>query len=174
MAKLRTQKKFAKPQITDPETLLVIDATTQYLKYWTDRELSRHNSSICVPTKNGYRIGKYKLKVNKNHSCSLYSNSNEFIHTFENKVSAVLYTIYTIKQQYLTADTLLLLDKEINKNYTDILALTRGLDRAKRQKDFESVDIRRARIDVAKNQLSLARKRLSVLHGVAKFNKVWI
>ena len=84
---------------------------TDYIKYWTDRELERLSSietvPICVPTNNGYRIGSYKLQVLNNKTCEVYNLNRELIHVFDNKLSAILHTVYTIKKNYKLADELL-------------------------------------------------------------------
>lgn len=152
------------------------DLVTDYLRYWTTRELNTLNSArtpICRQTKNGYKIGLYRLDVAQNGSCTLFNSFDEVVHTFETKISAVLYTIYTIKNSFNTASEIMQLDKEINKNYTDMLALRRSIDGAVRQKDYNSVDIRSARLEVAQTKLSFARDKIARIHNHAKYHKVW-
>lgn len=176
MAKSSTRKKSNKSQLP-AEVAEIANLFTDYVKYWTNNELGKLHSakdtSVCIPVDDGYRIGLYRLRVHKNKTCTVYDRNNEPIHTFETKVSGVLYTIYTIKQRYKIADTILELDREINKNYMDSLALRRGIDRALKVKDYVSVDIRRARLDLAEQQLSKAKGRILSIHLTAKYNKVW-
>ena len=178
MAKSRTRKKFTKTKDNMPQDVSnMINHVADYIKHWTNKELGKlqndHDTSICIPIKNGYRIGLYKLATHANHACDVVNPQGDLVHRFESKVSAVLYTIYTIKQKYRTADNIITLDKEINKNYTDSLALRRGIDRARKQQDYVSVDIKTARLDEAEKQLALARRDLASVHRVAKFAKVW-
>jgi hypothetical protein len=178
MAKSRTRKKSAKPKDNMPQDVShVVDQVTDYIKLWTNRELGKlqlnHDTSICIPIKNGYRIGLYRVDIHPNHTCDVVAPQGNIVHRFENKVSAVLYTIYTIKQKYRTADNIIALDKEINKNYIDSLALRRGIERARKQRDYVSVDIKTARLDEAEKKLALARQDLVSVHRVAKFAKVW-
>jgi hypothetical protein len=159
------------------EVSQVVDQVTDYIKSWTNKELAKlqtnQDTSICIPIKNGYKIGLYKLQNNTNKSCDVLNPNGELVHTFESKVSAILYTIYTIKRKYKTADQILSLDKEINKNYMDTLAMTRSLRAARKQKDYMTVDVRMARLEVAEKQLKMARDGLSTMHNIAKINKVW-
>lgn len=176
MAKSSTRKKSNKDQLP-PEVVLIADLFTDYVKYWTNNELGKlhtaRDASVCIPVADGYRIGLFRLRVHQNKTCTVYDRNNEIVHTFESKISGVLYTIYTIKHRYKIADKLLELDKEINKNYMDLLTLKRGISRALKVKDYDSVDIRRARVDIAEQQLKRAKYQLSAMHLNAKYNKVW-
>jgi hypothetical protein len=175
MAKSHTRKKSAKP--IPAEIAVQLDSVTDYIKQWTDRELEKIKTSndtpVCIPVKGGYRLGNYRIQISPNKTSELYNQNRELVHTFDNKISAVLYTIYTIKMKYNTADEIMFWDKEINKNYTDSLNLKRTIDRARKSQDYESVDIRTARLEIAQANLDFARDKLSALHSHAKFNKVW-
>ena len=121
MAKYYTRKKFVKKSKETSPVQQLSNIATDYIKQWTQKELSRlqenKDTSICIPTKDGYKIGLYALKVYPNKTCEVYNHNSELVHTFESKVSAVLFTIYTIKHQYRAADEILQLDTIINKNY---------------------------------------------------------
>jgi hypothetical protein len=175
MVKSHTQKKFAKP--ANKEIKAVSNAATDYIKQWTTRELGKlqqdHASPLCIPVKNGYRIGLYHLTVNPNKTCDVYNHNKEFVHRFETKISAILYTIYTIKKHYWTADEILMWDREINKCYTDMVNLRRIVDGAKQRKDYVTVDTRVPRLEIAETRLNLARDKISKLHKTAKYYKIW-
>lgn len=159
-----------------PEVKQIANLATDYIKHWTSRELTRlqnERTPVCIPTATGYKIGNYNLFVNKNRTCEVRNHYNEFIHTFDNKVSAIIYTVYIIKNKLNAADEILRLDQEINKNYIDVLAMKRSQDRARTKKDYDIVDIRQARLDEAQKQLEIARDKLSKIHLHAKYNKVW-
>jgi hypothetical protein len=180
MVKSYTRRKFVKKKATNkpPDQITQLtNAATDYIKQWTRRELGKiqdnQETNICIPVKNGYKIGLYNLRVNANKTCEVYDRNEDLVHVFENKISAVLYTIYTIKKKYYQADQLLALDTEINKNYTDMLSLRRGLERARLEKDFVSMDIRQNRLEIAEKQLALARDQISKIHKEAKYLKVW-
>lgn len=175
MAKLHTRKKFNKkvPNAVAQE----LNQVTDYIKQWTNRELGKiqekSSTPICVPTNTGYRIGLYRLHVHPNKTTDVYDHNGEFVHRFESKISAILYTIYTIKRKYASADEILACDKEINKCYTDMLSLRRIVEQARQRKDYITVDTRMPRLEIAETRLNLARDRISKLHKTAKYNKVW-
>jgi len=153
----------------------LVDSAADYIQHWTKTELRKiqvSQSPICIPIKSGYRIGLFDLHVYANKKCDVSMN-DQLVHTFENKRSAVLYAIYTIKHQYKTADTILKLDKEINKNYTDISAWRNHMIRARKKKDFDTVDIRQSRIEIAEKHLETAQNEISKIYLSAKYNKIW-
>ena len=100
--------------------------------------------------------------------------TDTLIHRFDNKISAILYTIYTIKRQFKTANDILVCDKEINKCYTDMLALRSTIERARQRQDYVTVDTRMPRLELAETRLTLARDKISKIHKTAKYNKVWL
>jgi hypothetical protein len=175
MAKSHTQKKYAKP--AKQEILAVSNAATDYIKQWTTRELGKlqqeQTTPLCIPVKNGYRIGRYQLTVNPNKTCDVLDVNREFVHRFENKISAILYTIYTIKQNYWNADNILVCDREINKCYTDMISLRNTVEKARQRKDYVTVDTRMPRLEMAESRLNLARDKISKLHNTAKYYKIW-
>lgn len=179
MAKSNTRKKFAKkPKQPSPnEITQVTDLATDYIKHWTRTELGKlqknRDTSICIPVKNGYKIGLYNLKIHPNKTCDVIDANGELVHTFDNKISAVLYTIYTIKRKYWISDEIMSLDKEINKNYVDTLTLRRGIELARANNDYFKVDIKQARLEVAQKKLELFKDRIAAIHRTAKLNKVW-
>ena len=172
MAKSSTKKDKLPEEISRHLNLF-----TDYIKYWTDRELKRLSEvetiPLCIPTKDGYRIGNYKLRVLDNKTCEVYSLNRDLIHIFDSKLSAILHTVYTIKKNYKLADELLLWDKEINKNYTDVLSLRRSINLARKQEHYDIVDIRTAKLEIAESRLRVARDKISKMYNHAKYIKVW-
>ena len=180
MAKSHTRKKFVKqqPVVETPSKLKqVTSATTDYIKQWTQRELAKmqqeESITICLPTDDGYRIGQYRLRVHKNKTCDVLDHNLEFVHRFEDKISAILYVIYTLKKRYYKADEILSLSTEINKCYVDMLSFRWAVESAHKRKDFVAVDNRQARLEIAENRLNIARSKLLKIHTEAKYNKVW-
>lgn len=178
MAKSPTKRKFAKkskPQLP-PEVRQMTNLAADYIKHWTTKELGnlqRSNTPICIPTNTGYKIGTYNLVINKNKTCELHDANKEFVHLFDNKIHAILYTIHTIKNRLKTAAEIMQLDMEINKNSMDILAMRRSQDRARAKKEYDIVDIRQARLEVSQKQLEEARDKILKIQRYAKYNKVW-
>ena len=179
MVKLHTRKKFVKKNnpATPKELQNVTNVATDYIKQWTRNELGKlqqsKDTSICIPVKNGYKIGLYNLRVYPNKICEVRDHNDELVHNFDNKIHAVLYTIYYIKKKYYLSDEILLLDKEINKNYTDMLTLRKGIARAALEKDYIALDSRQNRLEIAERELELARAKMAQIHRHAKISKVW-
>ena len=175
MVKSHTRKKSAKP--VNPQVAKEIDQVTDYIKRWTTRELGKiqheEHTPVCIPINNGYRIGSYKLIVNPNKTCDVNDSHNVLIHRFENKISAILYTIYTIKCKFWIADNILHLNQEINKNYTDMIFYRHAVELACKRQDYIAVDVKQTRLDIAEKRLTLAREQIVQIHKTAKFNKVW-
>lgn len=180
MARSRTRKRYAKKEkvYVPPEVKKEIDLTTQRIKQWTRNELGllqqNQDTSICIPTSYGYKIGLFKLKTFPNKTCEVWDRNEELVHTFGDKVSAVLYTIYTIKHNFHTAKEILYLDTQINKNYTDTLNLRRRIKSAAASKDYFTVDVKAARLEAAQRKLTECQHRLKALHRTAKIKKVWL
>ncbi len=175
MAKSRTRKK-SKLQRQPAVTRQFVNLATDYIKQWTQKELAKiqtQENPVCVPIKNGYLVGRYKLLVNANKTCDVLDHNQEFVHRFENKISAVLWSIYSTKRQYYQADEIVRWDTEINKNYTDSLTLRRCLEKARERKDYVTADIKQSRLEIAETRLNLAREHISKIHKTAKYYKVW-
>lgn len=179
MAKLRTRRRFAKKEkvYVPPEISREIEQTAQRIKHFTNRELNtlqQNQNPLCIPIENGYRIGNYRLRCFPNKSCEVWEDSQHLVHTFRDKVSAVLYTIYTIKHNIHLAQEIRYLDESINKNYTDIVHLRRVANAAEKRGEYSIADTRRARIDIAECRLREAQAELARIHRIAKLNKVWL
>ncbi len=174
MAKSHTRKKSTKKPKPFQQ---IANLATDYIKQWTERELGKLHGNgqapVCIPVKNGYRVGLYFLQINQNKTCDVYDHNREFVHRFESKISGILYTIYTIKYHYWKADQILQWDCEINKNYADMINLRHGIEQAIKRKDFIAVDIKRSRLEIAETKLKFARDKISKMHNTAKYNKVW-
>ena len=178
MAKSHTRKKYNKksPSNLPPEVRQITNLAADYIKHWTNKELERlhrERKPVCIGTKTGYKVGTYTLTVNRNKTCALHDRNNEFVHLFDNKINAILYSVYIIKNQLKSAEEILVLDQEINKNSADIMAMRHVQSQAKLKKEFDIVDIRQARLEIAEKQLATARDKISKIHIHAKYNKVW-
>jgi hypothetical protein len=175
MARSRTQKKFAKK--VNPATDQTIGQFTDYIKKWTNHELGKLQTQdltpVCMPTSNGYRIGLYKITIYPNKTCDLFDHNGEFLFRFEHKISAILYTIYTIKKKYWLADEILACNTEINKSYTDMVTLRHGVEQARKRKDYTTLDIKLSRLELAETKLNHAREQMTRIQRIAKFAKVW-
>jgi hypothetical protein len=177
MGKSRTKRKFVKKKSGSVIPRKITNATTDYIKQWTERELGKiqiESQPVCVPLKNGYLVGLYHLTINPNKTCDVLDPNKEFVHRFESKISAILYAIYISKRQYWRSDEILYWDKEVNKNYTDVASLRHAIDQAQKRKDYVIVDTRQARLEMAETRLNLAREHILKIHKTAKYYKVWL
>jgi hypothetical protein len=176
MAKQRTKRKSNK-QPMPAEVSAVINLATDYIANWTKTELYKieadSNTPICVSIPGGFKIGQYFIQVESTKRCIVLNSFKEHIHTFQDKRSAVLYTLHLVKRQYKAADQIVVLDDEINKNYTDVQIWRTRIAKARQRKDYEVVDIRNARLRVAEKHLEIARDNLSKIYLSAKYNKIW-
>lgn len=173
MAKLHTSKKSNN---IHPDVARELHQVTDYIKQWTDKELAdlhTNRTPICIPVKGGYKIGLYNLRTFPNKMCEVWNHNNELVHAFKDKVSAVLYTIYTIKNKHWIADDILRLDREINKNYSDVLTMRRFIESARKRNEHEHADIREARLHTAETKLTYAQAKMQDIHRRAKLAKVW-
>jgi hypothetical protein len=55
----------------------------------------------------------------------------------------------------------------------DTLALRHGIEQARRRRDYDTVDIKNSRLEIAESLLNLARDRILKMHRTGKYNKVW-
>lgn len=178
MVKSHTQKKHTskKKAVLPPIMVNAIDQATEKIKQWTRHELARlhqDRNTSCIPIRNGYKIGLYTLEIFPNKTCIVRDHNNESLHTFDTKLSAILYTIYRIKCQFTVSEQILLLDREINKNYVDTQTLTHGIDSARKLRDYVKVDAGLARLELSQKRLDLARDKISKIHRLAKYTKIW-
>jgi 23S rRNA U2552 (ribose-2'-O)-methylase RlmE/FtsJ len=125
-----------------------------------------------VPTSDGYRIGLYKLNCQDNRY-RLHGADQMLIHEFDSKASAVLYAIFSIKNNITKAAEILDLDQDINKNYMDVVMLSRRITGLQRQSDWIGAEIREYRLEIAERRLEALRDKISKIHRSAKYNKIW-
>ncbi len=186
MGKLPTRKKSSKhkrkvtlppmPPDVQQELNQEISKATDKIKLWTRHRLSAYQNQknpVCIQIPNGYKIGLYRLHIYPNKVCEVYDRNDVMVHAFEGKISAILYTIYTIKCKIEIANEIITLDDEINRNYNDMILLRRGIAQAVKQKDYFLVDAKQARLDIVEKRLQLARNKMAKIHSLAKSTKIW-
>jgi len=179
-AKARTKSsvKTSKPKTPATSKITEIDAeqATRQIKNWARQEITHlhqvDRTPVCVPTSDGYRIGLYKLNCQDNRY-RLHGADQIFIHEFDSKASAVLYAIFSIKNNITKAAEILDLDQDINKNYMDVVMLSRRITGLQRQSDWIGAEIREYRLEIAERRLEALRDKISKIHRSAKYNKIW-
>ena len=83
MARSRTRKKSGNKTRPVVVPQAVTTAASDYITQWTKHELHKlqrvETSPICIPTKNGYKIGLYSLKLFPNKTCEVYDHNTAYI-----------------------------------------------------------------------------------------------
>ena len=114
--KLSTKKEFKKAQNT------FADLGTQYLTTWTQEQLKQYKSTpVIIPAgDHGFFIGPYCVNKIHNTCWRVVQHDGRFIHEFTSKITAIIYCVNNIKQQYVDAQHVLDLDAKIGRLETDI------------------------------------------------------
>jgi hypothetical protein len=172
----KSLKTKTPPALAPKITEIDAEKATRQIKNWTTQEITHlhkvDRTPVCVPTSDGYRIGLYKLNCQDNRY-RLYDASQIFVHEFDSKASAVLYAIFSIKNNVIKAAEILDLDQDINKNYMDVVMLSRRITGLQRQNDWTGAEIREYRLEIAQRRLEALRDKISKIHRSAKYNKIW-
>ena len=175
-AKAKSSKSKTSPVAVSKITEIDAEKATRQIKNWTTQEITHlhrvDRTPVCVPTSDGYRIGLYKLNCQDNRY-RLYDANQTFVHEFDSKASAVLYAIFSIKNNVVKAAEILDLDQDINKNYMDMVMLSRRIAGLQRQNDWMGAEIREYRLEIAERRLEALRDKISKIHRSAKYNKIW-
>ncbi len=153
-----------------------IRTTNARLKSLAQRELEQQQASrtpVCIPVADGYRIGLYYVKQIDTNGFKVLDRNSELVYEFSDKITAVLYVIYTVQGKIQSAQELQDLDREINTQKVNIRQMNHAVRIAKANKNYSMLDIRIARLDDAVAKLTIATERLCALHHRAKINKVW-
>jgi hypothetical protein len=154
-----------------------IEATALYISRWTEQETHKisinKNMPYIWPIEGvGYIIGHYRVLNNKGN-WQVRDTENTLIHSFTEKLSAVFYVLCELTRRYNLARTLLDADKNVNRLRNDIVHYEASIKRAKTAKNYEKLDIWKARIYDANLQLHSANQELQKSLNSAKYIKYW-
>jgi hypothetical protein len=179
MAKSRTSKRAnlnkAKQQVQIETVKTAVDLVSNYVKSWTQTEIKRliRNGELpIVPLSNGLQVGRQRA-LYKNNTWGLYNVHNELVETFTSKKSVVLYSLLDQLHRYKTAEEILSKDKLLHKIETDFWHYNHTMNRAIKNRDFDTIDIIASRYYDAKIALDQARNDLEKTLGMNKYLKVW-
>ena len=155
----------------------ILDATALYISQWTEQELrtisKRENMPYIWPIdKVGHVIGHYRV-LNNNGIWQVRDSDNKLIHIFTEKTSAIFYVLCDVTKRYNLSRKLLVADMEVNNLRNDIIHYEASIRRAKVNKNYDSVDIWRARLQNATIELSIANQELQKSLNSAKYIKYW-
>lgn len=154
-----------------------IEATALYISRWTEQELqtisNKENMPYIWPIDNlGYVIGHYRVLNNKG-SWQVRDPENNLIHAFTEKLSAVFYVLCDLTKRYNLARSLMTADAEVNRLRNDMIHYEASVKRAKTKKDYEKLDICKARLYDANIKLQTANQELRKSLNSAKYIKYW-
>lgn len=172
----RKSKNKKQKEKLPPEIAAVADVASTYIASWTKRELQRlqqETKPICFPVKDGYIVGKYTVKKLPTEQWRVTDVDNLHIHDFYYKLGAILYAIFSSKNQLVSAKEVLTLDVEFSKHDNDIRMYRHSITRAASNKNYFLYDKLVARLDVSRQRKEIAGAELQRIFNKAKFYKIW-
>jgi hypothetical protein len=180
MAVSRTRKKFPnkkKAPVTSQQMEKATDIVSGYVKHWAKEEANRllktENTPIIVPTKTGYKVGKFTLTRQPADYWIVTDINNEHPIAFAEKRAAVLYCINYQLRKFTTAQDILLKDQSFAKLNTDYMYYEHCIRQAVKRGDMFAVDVLKARSIDTKSKLEYARNELEKSLNQAKYIKIW-
>ena len=155
----------------------IVEATARYLGEWTESQvqklsITKHTPYIWPLGDNGYVIGHCRVMYNHGY-WQLQNTYQERVHTFDQKLSAVFYTLCEQKGYWKLAQSIKLLDGQALKLKNDIVYYEASVNRAVKNKKFENAEIWRSRLKNAQLQLKSANLQLQKSLTSAKYIKYW-
>lgn len=178
MARSSIEKKAKKK--FDPRDIELVEQVTdiaaQYVYEWTsqrvDNLLRKDAKPLIVPTNNGYYIGRYLVKTQKNQ-WHIYENRIDNIKKLSYRNSAIAFTVYLHLGQFHKANDIAELDFRVSKLELDLCHYLHRLKKASKSRDIPKVLILESRINETKLRLEVEKKRLEKTLNSAKYLKVW-
>jgi hypothetical protein len=179
MAGSRTKRKYPNKNkaVIKSQLETAADLVSGYIKHWTrqeaDRLLKTENTPLIVPTKTGWKVGRYEIITQSQGYWTVVDSNKENPLDFAEKRSAILYCISHQTRRYSLAHDVLLKDQQYAKLYTDHIYYEHCIRRALKRNDMFTVDALRARSDDTKHKLELAKNDLQKTLNQAKYIKIW-
>ena len=166
-----TKKEYVK-QAKD-----VIEATARYLGEWTEHQVTnlavnKHTPYIWPLGRSGYAIGYRRIMEDRGY-WQLQNTFHEKIWVFDNKLSAVFYSLCEQKGYTKLAETIRLADSEVLRLKNDVIHYQASLERAITNKKSDSIAIWDARLIDANLHLKSAKNQLQKSLTSAKYIKYW-
>lgn len=170
-------KAYEKLGFTREQVEQAADATTQFLKAWTDRELQdlvlNQKIPVCLPIGDrGFLIGRYRMHLIGKHTWRVTDNNQEFVHDFSRKLSAVFYCLTTQLNKLNLARSILLADTAVGKLELDQDYYMYSIKNYTKKQDFFRVDLAKLRYIQAQYELQYANQELEKTINTAKYLKV--
>lgn len=170
-------KAYEKLGFTRDQIEQAADATTQFLKAWTDRELQdlvlNQKIPVCLPIGDrGFLIGRYRMYPVGKHTWRVLDNNHEFVHDFSRKLSAVFYCLTTQLNKLNLAREILTADTAVGKLELDQDYYMYSIKNYTKKQDFFRVDLAKLRYIQAEHELRFANQELEKTINTAKYLKV--
>lgn len=167
--------KNASPSLA--ETKKFVEATAMYISRWTEQELQKLSIDTKMPyiwpiSDLGFVIGHYRILNNKG-SWQVRDPDNNLIHAFTEKLSAVFYVLCDLTRRFNLARNLLTADENVNRLRNDVIHYEASIKRAKIAKNYEKIDIWKARLNESNIKLRYANQELRKSLTTAKYIKYW-
>jgi hypothetical protein len=159
------------------EVKKILEAMASYVSHWTEQELQSLSNSKKMPyiwpiEGLGYVIGHYRV-LNNRGIWQVRDKDNNVVHSFSSKQGAVFYTLCETTGRFKVSGNLLLADSTVNRLKNDIIHFEASIKRAKSVKDFDRLDIWKARMNEANLSLRYANEELQKSLNSAKYIKYW-
>jgi hypothetical protein len=178
----RTKKKhkpkaYEKLGFTPAQIEQAAEATTQFLKAWTDRELQdlvlNQKLPVCLPIGNhGLLVGRYKMMPQGKDCWRVLDNNGEKVHDFSRKLSAVFYCLTTQINKLNLAREILTADTTVGRLELDQDYYTHTLKTSLKKQDYFKADLAKLRYIQAEHELKFAIRELEKTINTAKYLKV--
>jgi hypothetical protein len=158
----------------------VVDQTINYLKTWTQHELTafvtgnvdnRNAPLIARIGKNKYLVGYYVVAVEPNNQWKViyWPSDSEFL--FSSKLSAMLFTICRQTGRDKTADSILLHDQEVSRLSVKADLYSFRFRQAVKKKNSHRIDLFSLRYNETSLKLKAAKFHLEKILNSAKYIK---
>lgn len=183
MGTSRTSKKRKKPlnkkvyakaqeQATD-ET--VSELLRRFVTHWGNKELAKLSTSttfVCLEIdKNLYRVGRFNLLKQSDHSWVVSDLDGNIVHNFFNHQAAVFYCLCETKKIYHKAYEFLSADRDVGKLHQELKYLEYKLKKAQQQANQWNQQLYIARISWVRPRLDLLQTNLQKTIIAAKYTK---
>jgi hypothetical protein len=175
MKTAKSSTKNASPDLKQVKKF--VDTAAAYISHWTEQEIHKISVSTKMPyiwpiEGVGFIIGHYRVLNNKG-SWQVRDLENVLLHTFSEKLSAIFYVLCDVTNRHKLSHSLMLADSNVNRLRNDIVHFESSIKRAKTAKNYEKLDIWKARLYDATLQLTAANQELQKSLNSAKYIKYW-
>lgn len=171
----KSQKKDHRPiDIVGLE--IAADLAVAYIKIWAREKAMdslRSRTPIIVPTKNGYRVGKFTVLPNPNATWRVLNGVGEKVSDFAWKSSAVAYCLLEHIGRYLQSRQIKNLDRQMMKFEIDLIFYKKSMENSAKRNDHRRSEFVYNRYLQAHAQFELARNNLEKSLKSTKYLKVW-